>query len=112
MFAPLRPGTRAVFIEGTARVNGRQLTGALIRAAGATIRTGWATLSAGQDTAGGRQGRGFRDGVSVPVAGRDRATFRGKLERQLGAQGWNAPYYRQPRAGATWVRMLSMTWAL
>jgi D-amino-acid dehydrogenase len=48
LFPPLRPGTRAVFIGGAARVDGRQLAAALIAAAcrsGATIRTGWASLS-------------------------------------------------------------------
>ena len=45
MFPPLREGTRAVFIGGAARVDGRQLAGALLKASGATIRTGWATLS-------------------------------------------------------------------
>jgi len=53
MFPPLRPGTRAVFIGGAARVDGRQLASALLRASGATIRTGWATLSCHGDRVAG-----------------------------------------------------------
>jgi D-amino-acid dehydrogenase len=48
LFPPLRPDAIAVHIAGAARVDGRQLTAALVRAAvrqGATIRTGTATLS-------------------------------------------------------------------
>jgi D-amino-acid dehydrogenase len=48
LFPPLRPGATAVHIAGAARVDGRRLAAALVRAAvrrGATIRTGAATLS-------------------------------------------------------------------
>jgi len=48
LFPPLRPGAVAVHIAGAARVDGRRLAAALVRAAarhGATIRTGAATLS-------------------------------------------------------------------
>jgi D-amino-acid dehydrogenase len=48
LFPPLRPGAAAVHIAGAARVDGRQLAAALVRAAvrkGATVRTGAATLS-------------------------------------------------------------------
>ena len=47
LFPPLRPGAAAVHIAGAARVDGRRLAAALVRAAarqGATIRTGAATL--------------------------------------------------------------------
>jgi len=47
LFPPLRPDATAVHIPGAARVDGRQLASALVRAAarhGATIRTGAATL--------------------------------------------------------------------
>jgi D-amino-acid dehydrogenase len=47
LFPPLRPDAAAVHIPGAARVDGRQLAAALVRAAarqGATIRTGAATL--------------------------------------------------------------------
>ena len=47
LFPPLRPGVAAVHIAGAARVDGRQLAAALVRAAarrGAVIRTGAATL--------------------------------------------------------------------
>jgi D-amino-acid dehydrogenase len=56
LFPPLRPGTRAVFIGGAARVDGRRLAGALTDAArrnGAQVRTGWATLAChGESVAG------------------------------------------------------------
>jgi D-amino-acid dehydrogenase len=47
MFPPLRPGAAAVYIPGAARVDGRRLAGALVRAAsrrGAATRAGEARL--------------------------------------------------------------------
>jgi D-amino-acid dehydrogenase len=65
LFPPLRPGVAAVHVPGAARVDGRQLAAALVRAAvrrGATIRTGAATLTC----RAGRSGRAGRvTGVSV-----------------------------------------------
>ena len=52
LFPPLRPGAAAEHIAGAARVDGRRLSAALVRAAGrqgASIRTGAATLSCRAD---------------------------------------------------------------
>lgn len=59
LFPPLRPGQAAVHIAGAARVDGRRLAAALVRAAsrlGATIRTGTARLAcrAGHEVHGAR----------------------------------------------------------
>jgi D-amino-acid dehydrogenase len=68
LFPPLRPGQAAVHISGAARVDGRRLAAALIRAAarqGATTRTGTARLvcRAGHS---GQAGHGVRvTGVTV-----------------------------------------------
>jgi D-amino-acid dehydrogenase len=45
MFPPLRADTAAVYIGGAARVDGRRLAAALVRASGAAIRTGTAELA-------------------------------------------------------------------
>jgi D-amino-acid dehydrogenase len=45
MFPPLRADTAAVYIGGAARVDGRRLAAALVRASGADLRSGEAGLS-------------------------------------------------------------------
>jgi D-amino-acid dehydrogenase len=68
LFPPLRPGAAALFIPGAARVNGRRLAAALIRAAtrlGATTRTGEAKLEYRQARASNANRASHVTGVTV-----------------------------------------------
>lgn len=50
----------------------------------------------------------FETALALRVGARDGAGFR----RSRGDRAGRQLAYRQPSAGATWVRMLSMTWVL
>lgn len=68
LFPPLRPGAAALFIPGAARVDGRRLAAALIRAAtrlGATTRTGEAKLEYRQARASNANRASHVTGVTV-----------------------------------------------
>ncbi len=71
LFPPLRPGSAAAYIGGAARVDGRQLTGALVRAArrrGAVTRPGRATLACQAGRVAGVEVDGQLTGADAVIA--------------------------------------------
>ncbi|HUZ51184.1 MAG TPA: FAD-dependent oxidoreductase [Streptosporangiaceae bacterium] len=71
LFPPLRPGSAAAYLGGAARVDGRQLTGALVRAAcrrGAVTRPGRAALACRAGRVAGVEIDGQLAGADAVVA--------------------------------------------